>query len=114
MFEVVGVADLDHDDLTDVFRGLCCTLCIQTHLIPNSLFMIDVDSVVLLSNLPLVKGQVTKAANLVVQSGSSGTRHVLEYARAANVARVILTGSFANVLHPDNSWSPIVVTEDGG
>ena len=24
-FEAVGVADLDHDDLTDVFRGPLCT-----------------------------------------------------------------------------------------
>jgi len=47
-----------------------------------------------------------------MESGSSGTKHVLEYARAADVKRVILTGLFANVLHPDDSWNPIVVTED--
>jgi len=25
-FEVVGIADLDHDDLTEVFRGSCKSL----------------------------------------------------------------------------------------
>lgn len=85
----------------------------QAMLIPNSLFMIDVNAVIL-SNLPLfVKGKVSSTANSVMESASSGTRHVLEYARAANLTRVILTGSFANVLHPDESWVPIVATEDG-
>ena len=75
--------------------------------------MIDVNALIL-SNLPLfVKGKVARTANSVIESGSSGTRHVLEYARAANVKRVILTGLFTNVLHPDDSWNPIVVTEDG-
>ncbi len=79
---------------------------------PELVFMIDVNAVIL-SIVPLVKGQIAKAANLLMQSGSSGTRHVLEYVRAANVTRIIHTGSFANVLHPDDSWNPIVVTEDG-
>jgi hypothetical protein len=96
-----------------MYSEVCVAPCLQTLLIPNALFLIGINSLVLVSNLPLVKGQVTKTANLIVQSGSSGTRHVLEYARAANVTRVILTGSFANVLHPDESWNPIVVTEDG-
>ena len=82
-------------------------------LIPNSLFMIDVNAVII-SNLPLfVKGKVSTTANSVMESASSGTRHVLAYARAANLTRVILTGSFANVLHPDESWVPIVATEEG-
>jgi len=54
-----------------------------------------------------------KAAKLIMESGSSGTRHILEYARGANVTKVIYTGSFANVLHPYDSWSPIIVTENG-
>ncbi|KAF8477705.1 hypothetical protein DFH94DRAFT_89549 [Russula ochroleuca] len=90
-FEAVGVADLDHDDLTNVFRDI---------------------NAIILSTLPLVKGHAMNTANLIMESGSSGTRHVLEHARAANVKRVIHTGSFANVLHPDDSWNPIVVTED--
>lgn len=75
--------------------------------------MKDVNAIIL-SNVPLfAKGKVARTANSVMESGSSGTRHVLEYARAANVTRVILTGLFANVLHPDDSWNPIVVTEEG-
>jgi nucleoside-diphosphate-sugar epimerase len=111
-FEAVGIADLDHDNLTDVFKGLSLTLCIRILLITSSPFMIDVNAVIL-SSVPIAKGQVSKAAKLIVQSGSSGTRHVLEYVRAANVTKVIHTGSFANVLHPDDSWNPIVVTEGG-
>jgi nucleoside-diphosphate-sugar epimerase len=112
-FEAIGIADLDHDNLTDVFKGLSLILCIQNLLlIPSSLFMIDVNAVIL-STVPIAKGDVSKKANLIVHSGSSGTRHVLEYVRAANVTKVIHTGSFANVLHPDDSWNPIVVTEDG-
>jgi nucleoside-diphosphate-sugar epimerase len=74
--------------------------------------MTDINAIIL-STLPLVKGHAMNTANLIMESGSSGTRHVLEHARAANVKRVIHTGSFANVLHPDDSWNPIVVTEDG-
>lgn len=74
--------------------------------------MIDVNAVIL-SNVPVAKGPVLKAANSIVRSGSFGTRHVLEYVREANVAKVIYTGSFANVLHPDDSWNPVVVTERG-
>jgi hypothetical protein len=111
-FEAIGIADLDHDNLTDVFKGLSLTLCIQNLLILSSLFMIDVDAVIL-SSVPIAKGHVSKTANLIAQSGSSGTRHVLEYVRAANITKVIHTGSFANVLNPDDSWNPIVVTEGG-
>jgi len=111
-FEAIGIADLNHDDLTDIFRSLFFIPRIQSLLIPSSLFMIDVNAVIL-SSIPIAKGQVTKIANSIVQSGSSGTRHVLEYVRAANITKVVHTGSFANVLHPDDSWNPIVVTEDG-
>jgi hypothetical protein len=52
-------------------------------------------------------------AKLIVESASSGMKHVLKFARAANVMKVIYTGSFSNVLHPDYSWNPIVVTESG-
>jgi nucleoside-diphosphate-sugar epimerase len=111
-FEVVGIADLDHDDLTEVFRGLY-ELCIQNPLtLIHDLLFIDV-TVVILASLPPVKGQVMKAAKLIVESGSSGTKHILKFARVANVTKVIFTGSFSNVLHPDDSWNPIVVTEDG-
>jgi hypothetical protein len=61
----------------------------------------------------MAKGYVSRRTNLIAQSGSSGTRHILEYVRAAKVTKVIHTGSFANVLHPDDSWNPIVVTEGG-
>jgi nucleoside-diphosphate-sugar epimerase len=61
----------------------------------------------------MAKGHVSKTANLIAQSGGSGTRRILEYVRAANVTKVIHTGSFANVLHPDDSWNPIVATEGG-
>jgi len=113
-FEAIGVADLDHDNLTDVFKGLSPTLCIQNLLIliTSSVSMIGVNAVIL-SSVPIAKGHVSKAANSIVQFGSSGTRHVLGYVRAANVRKVIHTGCFANVLHPDDSWNPIVVTEDG-
>jgi hypothetical protein len=111
-FETIGIPDLNHDNLTDVFKGLSLTLCIQILLIPSSPFMIDVNAVIL-SSIPIAKGQVSKTVNSIVQSGSSGTRHILEYVRAANVTKVIHTGSFANVLHPDDSWNPIVVTESG-
>ncbi|KAH9995881.1 hypothetical protein BJV74DRAFT_298470 [Russula compacta] len=87
-FEAVGIPDLNHDDLTDVFRGV---------------------NAIILAGLPFVKGQTAK---LIVESGSSGTKHVLAYARAAKVTKVIYAGSFANVLHPDDSWNPIVVTEN--
>ncbi|KAH9956357.1 hypothetical protein BC827DRAFT_1271002 [Russula dissimulans] len=110
-FEAVSVEDLGHDDLTDVFRGLYHTQYVQYLLIPSSLFAIDVIAVVLTSLL-YAKGQVMKVAKLIMESGSSGTRHILEYARAANVTKVIYTGSFANVLHPYDSWSPIIVTEN--
>ncbi|KAI9447241.1 hypothetical protein F5148DRAFT_728170 [Russula earlei] len=90
-FEAVGVADLDHDDLTDVCRGV---------------------TALVLAGLCLAKGRALPAVKLVVESGSSVTNNVLEYARAAKVTKVLFTGSFANVLHPDDSWNPIVVTED--
>jgi hypothetical protein len=111
-FKAIGIADLYHDNLTGVMKGLSLTICIQNLLIPSLLFVIDVNAVIL-SSVPMAKGHVTKTANLIVESGSSGTRHVLEYVRAANVAKVIHTGSFANVLHPDDSWNPIVVSEGG-
>ena len=95
-----------------MYSEVCVLHPIQTLLIFDSLFITDVNAIVL-SALPLMKGQTTNTAHLLVESGSSGTRHVLEHARAANVKRVIHTGSFANVLHPDDSWNPIVVTEDG-
>jgi hypothetical protein len=111
-FEAIGIADLDHDNLTDVFKGLSLIPCIQNLLIPSLLLMVDVNAVIL-SSVPIAKGQVLKIAGSIVHSGSSGTRHVLEHVRAANVTKVIHTGSFANVLHPDDSWNPIVVTEGG-
>lgn len=115
-FEALGIADLYHDNLTDVFKGLSLTapLFIQNLLIPSSLFVIDVNAVIL-SGVPManLKNHVSKTANLIAQSGSSGIRHILEYVCAAKVTKVIHTGSFANVLHPDDSWNPIVVTEGG-
>ena len=111
-FEAVGIADLDHDNLTDVFKGLSLITCIQNLLIPSLLLMVDVNAVIL-SRVPIAKGQISKIANSIVHSGSSGTKHVLEYVRAAKVTKVIHTGSFANVLHPNDSWRPIVVTESG-
>ncbi|KAI0301394.1 hypothetical protein BC826DRAFT_989207 [Russula brevipes] len=90
-FEAVGVADLDHDDLTGAFRGV---------------------SAIILTSLPAVKGETMTNAKLIVESGSTGMKHVLEYARAAKVTKVIQTGIFTNVLHPKDSWSPIVVTEN--
>ncbi|KAI0298400.1 hypothetical protein B0F90DRAFT_1818763 [Multifurca ochricompacta] len=90
-FEAVGIADLDHDDLTDAFRDV---------------------SAVILASLPPVRGQVMKMAKSIVESGSCGTKHVLEHARAANVKKVVHTGLFSNVLHPDDSWSPVVATEE--
>jgi nucleoside-diphosphate-sugar epimerase len=60
-----------------------------------------------------VKGQNTEKAKSIVESASVGTQHVLGYARAANVKKIVHTSFFANVLHPDDSWTPIVVTEDG-
>lgn len=74
--------------------------------------MIDVNAIILAS-LPPVEGQTMQVANLIVESASSGTKHVLKFARAAKVTRVIYTGSFSNMLHPDDSWKPIVVTEKG-
>lgn len=74
--------------------------------------MIDVNAVIL-SSAAVAKGHYSKMRNSIVQSGSSGIKHVLAYIRAANVTKVVHTGSFANVLHPDGSWNPIVVTEDG-
>lgn len=111
-FEAVGIPDLNHDDLTDVFRGLFRTLGILNLLILYSLFMIGVNAIIL-AGLPSVKGQVVNTARLIVESGSNGIKHVLAYARAAKVTKVIYAGSFANVLHPDDSWNPIVVTENG-
>jgi nucleoside-diphosphate-sugar epimerase len=60
-----------------------------------------------------MEGKTMKLAELIVELASSGTKHVLKFARAANVTKVIYTGSFSNVLHPDYSWNPIVVTESG-
>ena len=60
-----------------------------------------------------MKGQNTEKAKSIVESASVGTQHVLGYARAANVKKIVHTSFFANVLHPDDSWTPIVVTEDG-
>jgi hypothetical protein len=74
--------------------------------------MIGVHAIILAS-LPPVQGQTMQVANLIVESASSGTKHVLKFAHAANVTKVIYTGSFSNMLHPDDSWSPIVVTENG-
>src|SRR5579863_9148598 len=78
----------------------------------SPLFMIDVDAVIL-AGLPPVKHQTMEFTNLIVELASIGTKHVLKFARAANVTKVIFTGSFSNVLHPDDSWNPIVVTENG-
>ena len=87
--------------------------CIQNPLtLTLNLFFVDVTAVILAS-LPPVKGQITKAAKLIEESGSSGPEHILKFARVANVTKVIFTGSFSNVLRPNDSWNPIVVTEDG-
>jgi nucleoside-diphosphate-sugar epimerase len=65
------------------------------------------------ASLPPVKGQITEKAKSIVQSASTGTIHLLRHARAANVRKIVHTSFFANVLHPNDSWNPIVVTEDG-
>ena len=84
----------------------------QYPLIISLHFVIDANAIILAS-LPPVNGRTMEVANLIVELASSGTKHVLKFARAAEVTKVIYTGSFSNVLHPDNSWNPIVVTENG-
>lgn len=84
----------------------------QDSLTISSLPTIGVNAIII-AGLPPVQGQTMQVANLIVESASSGTKHVLKFAHAAKVTKVIYTGSFSNVLHPDDSWNPIVVTENG-
>ncbi|KAI0259979.1 hypothetical protein BC834DRAFT_902869 [Gloeopeniophorella convolvens] len=90
-FDTIEVTDLDTDDLTDAFRGV---------------------SAAIVASLTPLPGKATKTAKKIVESGYTATKHILEHARAANVKKVVLTGSSSNVLHPDDTWKPIVVTED--
>ena len=60
-----------------------------------------------------VRGRTIEEARSAVKSAISGTKHVLEYARAAGVKKIIYTGTFQNTLHPLESWNPISITEDG-
>jgi len=90
-FEVVGVTDLDHDDLTDIFRG------VGTLVVASSAH---------------VRGKTIEEARSAVESASCGTKHVLEYAQAAGIKKIIYSGTFQNALHPLESWNPIAITED--
>ncbi|KAF8263095.1 hypothetical protein EI94DRAFT_1832490 [Lactarius quietus] len=90
-FEVVGVADLDHDDLTDIFRG------VGTLVVASSAH---------------VRGKTIEEARSAVESASCGAKHVLEYAQAAGIKKIIYSGTFQNALHPLESWNPIAITED--
>ncbi|KAH9053174.1 hypothetical protein EDB87DRAFT_287706 [Lactarius vividus] len=90
-FEAVGITDLDHDDLTDIFRGV---------------------GTLIVASLPPVRGRTTEEARSTVESASSGTKHLLAYTRAASVKKIVYTGSFQNAFHPSDSWNPITITED--
>ncbi|KAI9447133.1 NAD-P-binding protein [Lactarius psammicola] len=90
-FEAVGVTDLDHDDLTDLFRGV---------------------SILIVASSPPIRGRTIEEARSTVESASSGTKHILEYAQAAGVKKIVYTGSFQNTFHPNDSWNPITITED--
>lgn len=90
-FEAVGVTDLDHNDLTDIFRGV---------------------STLILASSAHVKGKTIEEARSAVESASSGTKHILEHAQAAGVKKIIYTGTFQNALHPLDSWNPITITEN--
>ncbi|KAN0139337.1 hypothetical protein V8E53_002838 [Lactarius tabidus] len=90
-FEAIGVTDLDHNDLTDIFRG------VTTLIIASSAH---------------VKGKTIEEARSAVESASSGTKHILEYAKAAGVKKIVYTGTFQNALHPLDSWNPITITEN--
>ncbi|KAH9048918.1 hypothetical protein EDB84DRAFT_1556578 [Lactarius hengduanensis] len=90
-FEAAGVTDLEHDDLTDIFRGV---------------------STLVVASLPPVRGRTTEEARSSVESASSGTKHLLAYAQAASVKKIVYTGSFQNAFHPSDSWNPITITED--
>lgn len=90
-FEAVGVTDLEHDDLTDIFRGV---------------------STLVVASSPPVRGRTTEEARSTVESASSGTKHLLTYAQAASVKKIVYTGSFQNAFHPSDSWNPITITED--
>ena len=70
-------------------------------------------STLVVASLPPVKGKTLEEARSTVESASSGTKHVLEYAHAASVKKIVYTGSFQNAFHPRDSWNPITVTEDG-
>lgn len=90
-FEVASITDLDNDDLTDIFRGV---------------------SALIVASSPPVRGKTIEEARSTVESAGSGTKHVLGYAQAGSVKKIVYTGSFQNALHPRDSWSPITITED--
>jgi|SRR6266702_1479369 len=77
-----------------------------------SLYTIGVNTLIVAS-LPPVRGKTIEEARSTVESASSGTKHVLEYAQAASVKKIVYTGSFQNAFHPSDSWNPITITEDG-
>jgi nucleoside-diphosphate-sugar epimerase len=70
-------------------------------------------STLIIASSAHVKGKTIEEAKSAVESASGGTKHILEYAKAAGVKKIIYTGTFQNALHPLDSWNPITITENG-
>ena len=77
-----------------------------------SLCTVGVNALIVASCTP-VRGNTIEEARSTVESAISGAKHVLAYAQAASVKKIVYTGSFQNVFHPRDSWNPITITEDG-
>ena len=79
---------------------------------PISFYTIDVGTLIVASSAH-IRGKTIEEARSAVESASNGMKHVLEYAKAAGVKKIVYSGTFQNALHPLNSWNPITITENG-
>src|SRR6266404_2668098 len=75
--------------------------------------MIGGVSALIIASLPPVRGRTIEEARWTVELASSGIKHVLKYALAAGVKKIVYTGTFQNTLHPSDTWKPITVSEEG-
>ena len=78
-----------------------------------SLFYTIGVSTLIVASSAHVRRKTVEEARSAVESASSGTKHVLEYAKTVGVKKTIYSGTFQNALHPLNSWNPITITENG-
>ncbi|KAI0263975.1 hypothetical protein BC834DRAFT_1042584 [Gloeopeniophorella convolvens] len=86
--EIAEIADLATSDLTAAFEGVDALIHVGSPL-PG-----------------------TESPEIMVRNTVEATKRVLDYARHAGIKKIIATGTFGNVLHPDDAYITKTFSED--